>query len=80
MKEKIYIIQVNNKEDIDKLNGSSLATTILSEKKIQVTTNYPYNEFFNLLGTCDVIGLEARQESLEDVFMKYYGEVGVSNE
>jgi hypothetical protein len=80
MKEKTYIVEVANEGDVDRLMGSNLNTTILSEQKVRVSTVYPYNDFFNLLANCDVTGLETKQDMLEDVFMKYYGEAGDSNE
>ena len=39
-----------------------------------------FKEMFLLLAKCNVTGLESKQQSLEDVFMKYYGKDGESNE
>ncbi|MDA3846522.1 MAG: ABC transporter ATP-binding protein [Vallitaleaceae bacterium] len=76
MKAKTYIVTTASKSDIIKLDSSNLDTKVLSDLKVQVSTSYPYQPFFSLLATCDVTGLEIKHDSLEDVFMKYYGEVG----
>ena len=43
-------------------------------RRVRVTVGHNYQELFRLLATCSVVGFYVKQESLEDVFMKYYGE------
>jgi hypothetical protein len=36
-----------------------------------------YRDFLGALAECTVVGLESQVQSLEDVFMKYYGKEDV---
>lgn len=80
MQAKTYIISFSSSADATKLLNSEYDAMKVSDTKIQVSVNYPYKQFFQMLSSCDVTGLEIKKESLEDVFMKYYGEVGASHE
>ncbi|SHH34192.1 ABC transporter ATP-binding protein [Clostridium grantii] len=80
MKAKTYVITLGSSTDAKKVLYSDFETKKISDDKVQAIVKYPYNQFFWFLSTCDVTKLEVKQESLEDVFMKYYGEDGHSNE
>lgn len=80
MQAKTYIISFSSSADATKLLNSEYDAMKVSDTKVQVSINYPYKQFFQLLSSCDVTGLEIKKESLEDVFMKYYGEVGATHE
>lgn len=76
MKAKTYTISLGSKNDVQTLVNSRFNAKLLSDMKVQISANYPYKEFFGLLSKCDVKALELKEQSLEDVFMKYYGEAG----
>ncbi len=80
MKANTYLITLSSGADITTLINSDYDVVKISDNKVQVSVNYPYQQFFKLLSVCDVTGIEMKKESLEDVFMKYYGEVGDSHE
>ncbi len=80
MKAKTYKITLGSEEDVQTLVNSCLDVSLVSEKKVQIIANYPYKEFFGLLSNLDVTTLELKEQSLEDVFMKYYGEDGELHE
>lgn len=80
MKSEIFIVKLSDSKDITKLLSSKLAVEKLSKNKVQIIVNQNYREFFEILSACNVIGLESKQQSLEDVFMKYYGKAGEERE
>lgn len=80
MKAKTYVISFGSHSDAKRFLSSDYDTVKVSDTKVQISASYPYQQFFRMLSECDVTGLEMKQESLEDVFMKYYGEVGGSHE
>ncbi|WP_304943021.1 ABC transporter ATP-binding protein [Vallitalea guaymasensis] len=80
MKQETFIIRLSNKNDVSKLMNNKLDVKKITDKKVKITVNNNYKEFFKILSDCSVIGLEAEQQSLENVFMKYYGKDGVTHE
>ena len=77
MKQETYIITLKYKKDVEKLVDSDLSTEKISEYRVQTTVNDNYQKFFETLALCNVARLDVKQESLEDIFMKYYGKEGV---
>lgn len=80
MKEDNYVIQLRNASDVERLMKSTFSPELVGQKKVQLLVKQNYKELFALLADLDVIGMEARQQSLENVFMKYYGKAGDNNE
>ena len=78
MKRKTYTVTISDSKDMEKL--SNLDATKVSDHRAQVVVGTNYREFFETLAKCSVVGLFAREQSLEDVFMKYYGKDGRENE
>jgi len=76
IKQKSYMVTVSNLKDLNTLLNSKLTTEQVSDLRLKITVNQNYQELFLILSTCDVVGLDALQLSLEDVFMKYYGKGG----
>lgn len=80
MKEETLIITLADSKDIEKLTTKIKDAKKLSNRRVQITISTNYQELFAVLSTLSVIGLESRQQSLEDVFMKYYGRDAESDE
>lgn len=80
MKTKTYVISFGSSADAKTLFSSNYDASMISETKVKVSVSYPYQHFFQILSSCDVTELEIKQESLEDVFMKYYGDGSISHE
>ena len=80
MKQEHYIVNLSSEEDRDRIVASPLETTVIDKNKVDIAVGKNYQEMFNLLAKCNVTGFESKHQSLEDVFMKYYGEDGKSNE
>jgi len=77
MKEDTFVVKLRNANDVDKLMKANFEAEVVGQKKVQLTVNQNFNDFFKLLESVEVVGLEAKQESLENVFMKYYGKAGI---
>lgn len=73
MSAKIYVVSVTSEADVKKLMDSSFETKLGRSGKVEIAAGYPFQALFSLMATCDVTALETKHESLEDVFMKYYG-------
>lgn len=80
MKQTHYIVNLAKTSDMLKITSSDLEAIVLNENKVEISVGENYREMFNLLAACNVTGLESKHPSLEDVFMKYYGEDGETNE
>ncbi len=80
MKQTHYIVNLAKTSDMLKITSSDLEAIVLNENKVEISVGKNYREMFNLLAACNVTGLESKHPSLEDVFMKYYGEDGETNE
>lgn len=80
MKSKTYVITFKTKSDMQTILNSDLESSKVSDLSVEVSVSQPYTKFFQLLSNCEVIDFSTKQVSLEDVFMKYYGKVGESNE
>ena len=78
MKRKTYTVTLADSGDIGKLDG--LDYERVSEHRVQIAVKGDYKRFFQVLSECSVVGLYAQQQSLEDVFMKYYGKDGSPDE
>ena len=80
MKQEIYVVSISDASDIEKIKNSGIQMKQLNDKQVEISVGKNYRELFAMLAGCSVTGLESRQQSLEDVFMKYYGEDGEYNE
>ncbi len=80
LKQKAYIVTFQDPTDIEKLNNTNLTIEKISSRQVRIKVNQNYTNFFETLAKCSVIGLDSEQLSIEDIFMKYYGKVGDSNE
>lgn len=80
MKEDSYVVLLKDISSVERLMASGFQPELVGQKKVSLTVQQNYKEFFRLLSDVEVINLEAKQQSLESVFMKYYGKEGVRHE
>ena len=80
MQRKTYTVSFSDPADADRLAEGSPAVTKIADNQVRFAVGQDYTEFFAKLAGCSVIGLDADQQTLEDVFMKYYGPEGERNE
>jgi ABC-2 type transport system ATP-binding protein len=74
MREKSYTVTLAEAEQVAVLREHGLDVREISPGRAVVTVRNNYPEFFIALSHCKVLGLDSRAQSLEDVFMKYYGQ------
>lgn len=74
MKSNSYILQVANESAAKQVMASPFTPIELSPLKYKVTANDDFKQFFSNLSSIEITSFKSEQESLEDVFMKYYGE------
>lgn len=73
---KVFVVTVSNKSDIEILKSSGLEIGKITGKQVEIAVSSNYNEFTQALAKCSVIGIDVLNQSLEQVFMKYYGQGG----
>jgi ABC-2 type transport system ATP-binding protein len=76
MKRDHFIITLSDAGDIDKIMSSNLETNRTGQNQVSISVGKNYSQMFGLLAKCNVVGMESLHQSLEDVFMKYYGKDG----
>ncbi len=64
-----YNLLISEKLEVEKINGSTLIVTMTDD----------YAHLFAALSKCHITSFEVKEQSLEDLFMKYYGKA-VPNE
>jgi ABC-2 type transport system ATP-binding protein len=67
----IYIVTL--KKTNDKLLKSGLEVIKKDDDKYQVSVKDNYKEFLSILSEYDVTHIESKKQSIEDIFMTYYG-------
>ena len=77
-KSRTYTVTFTDPADIGKLDG--LQYRRISSNRVEITVGHNYSDFFARLAGCSVVGLYASEQTLEDVFMKYYGRNGGAGE
>jgi ABC-2 type transport system ATP-binding protein len=80
MKNNSYLVSFANQEDIKKIENSCFPIKKISDNKVEIQINSNYQDFFKLLSVCSITNLDKKQQTLEDIFMKYYGTTGKLNE
>jgi len=74
LNSKTFIITANS--GIEKLITFNGTAKKIIDDKVKLTVSYPYNEFYKLLSEIDVANMRIEQVSIENTFMKYYGNAG----
>jgi ABC-2 type transport system ATP-binding protein len=76
LNQKAFIVTFESAEEKDKFIASSLEAESISDNKARVFISDGYKELFKELSYYSVTGFESQQQSIENVFMKYYGKDG----
>ena len=80
MKQKTYTVTLTEQSEADHIVAGSLEAKRISPTRVEIKVGGDYQGFFKELSARNVVGLYAQAQSLEDVFMKYYGRNGGKNE
>lgn len=73
MKRNEFIVEVEGEGDVERVLDSPLEAERLAANTCLVQVGSSYERFLSILSGCHVQRMESRQQSLEDIFMKYYG-------
>jgi len=76
MKQKAYVVTFESAEDIKKIMSSKLEIEKMRGSKARIFIDGDYKDMFNELAKYNVTAFESQQQSIENVFMKYYGKDG----
>jgi len=69
-----YIITVGSRADVDVLRSSGLEIGSVSQNHVEVFISGDYEPLIRALADCDqILGLDVGAQSLEQIFMQYYG-------
>lgn len=70
---KSYVITLKNNMDVEKIEEAGFEIRRIEENKVEVFISRNVNSLLQLLATMDVVSLDASNQSLEQIFIKYYG-------
>ncbi|WP_088103154.1 ABC transporter ATP-binding protein [Halalkalibacter urbisdiaboli] len=70
---KTFHVSVATDSDLNKILTSSFPTKRLHDRAIEIIVQGNMKEFLQLLHSCDVSDLSMQAESLENIFLGYYG-------
>lgn len=71
---KSYLVTVAEKGDIDRIKASGLDYKLLDERRVEIFISDDYKQMLSTLAACDVTSLDASAQSLEQIFIRYYGQ------
>lgn len=70
---KAFLVTVGSSEDLEILRSAGLEIGSISKNTVEVFVSGNYAQFTAALAACNVLGLDVVTQSLEQVFMKFYG-------
>ncbi|MFZ7121633.1 MAG: ABC transporter ATP-binding protein [Eubacteriaceae bacterium] len=77
MNKKRFEIILHDAKDMEKLISSGYQVDQVDGLMIVIEQSGRYDDFFKLLSTCNIKSFDVKHQSLEEIFMKYYGKEGV---
>src|SRR5690554_6532025 len=70
---KTYIISVSDSQNLKKILNSDFECKKIDENIVKIVVENNYNDFIKLLSSFDITGIDVENQTLEQIFMKYYG-------
>ncbi len=70
---KIFSVTLASDKDIEVIKESDLEINSIKNHNLEIVVSGNYNYFLEILNKCDVIGMDAITQNIEQVFMDYYG-------
>ncbi|MUK90530.1 ATP-binding cassette domain-containing protein [Ornithinibacillus sp. L9] len=74
--QKRFTITFGNEQDMATINASGLNYEKKDRNKVEIVVSGDYNNLVKTLAECNVISMDAATQSLEEIFMRYYGKEG----
>ncbi|MDO9574265.1 MAG: ABC transporter ATP-binding protein, partial [Candidatus Contubernalis sp.] len=73
---KAFLVTVASEEDVKLLQSSGLELGSINGSHVEIFVSSNYDRFLQALAKCKVLEMDIPSQSLEQVFMKYYGQGG----
>jgi len=70
---KAYLVTLGSESDLETLHSAGMEIGIISKNTVEVFVSGNYKQFIEALARCTVLGLDVATQSLEQIFLKYYG-------
>ena len=81
MKKKIYIVTVNSKREAEKLSQEkSLNIQKIEDSKISILVENDLPKILKILSNYEIIDLKTQNQSLEELFLHFYGKENNKND
>lgn len=74
---KSYLVGVAGDSDIAKIKASGLEYQVVDEGRVEIIVSGDYSKLLKTLANCNVTSLDVAAQSLEQVFIRYYGKEAV---
>jgi len=71
--QKSYYITLENGDDLEKIKASGLKFNLIGDHRVEIFISNNYDELFSTLAKCKVTGFDSAVQSLEQIFISYYG-------
>ncbi|MDW7739866.1 MAG: ABC transporter ATP-binding protein [Bacillota bacterium] len=70
---KTFLVTLGSEKDLELLRSTGLELGRISKNTVEVIVFGNYDQFISALAGCRVLGLDVVTQSLEQVFLRYYG-------
>lgn len=74
---KSYLVTVEEMADIKKIEASGLDYRIIDDNRVEIFISNNYGQMLSTLAACNVTSLDAAAQTLEQIFIGYYGKEAV---
>lgn len=71
---KVFVVDLESAADIEIFKKSGLNITKIKDKRLEISINKDLDLFISTLAKCKSTSLDTLPQTLEQVFMKYYGQ------
>lgn len=70
---KSFFVTLRSKDDIEIIEKSGLKYILIDENILEIFVEKNFDLFFKTLSKCNVESLDASEQTLEQIFIRYYG-------
>lgn len=73
---KSYLVTEANDVDMERIKASCLDFKIIDNRRVEIFISNNYDNMLSTLANCTVSSLDASAQTLEQIFIRYYGKEG----
>lgn len=74
---KSYLVSVAEDADIKKIQKSGLEYKLVDDRRVEIFIGGDYGKMLSVLAGCTVTSLDAAAQTLEQIFIRYYGKEAI---